>query len=156
MVRELDRTVQVSVKPLAENLEVWIWPSRVGARLAATFGLLALTLAAVGIYGVVAYTVSRRTHEIGIHVALGAQRADVLRMVLGHGMALVAAGGAAGMAAGFAVSRLLARFLYGLPAGDPVTFGAVATGLAAVAFIANYVPARRALQVDPVVALRYE
>ena len=156
VVRELDRTVQVSVKPMDENLEIWIWPSRVGATLAASFGLLALILAAVGIYGVVAYTVSRRTHEIGIHVALGAQRGDVLRMVLGHGMALVAAGGAAGLAAGFAISRLLARFLYGLPAGDPITFGAVTAALVAVAFMANYVPARRALRVDPMVALRYE
>ncbi len=156
IIRELDRDVQVSLKPMDENLEIWIWPSRAGAILAAAFGLLALTLAAVGIYGVVAYTVSRRTHEIGIHVALGAQRADVLRMVLGHGMALVAVGGGAGLAAGFAISRLLATFLYGLPAGDPVTFATVAAGLALVALIANYVPARRALRVDPMVALRYE
>ena len=156
VVREVDRSVQVSVTPLDENLEVWIWPSRVGATLAAALGLLALTLAAVGIYGVVAYTVGRRTHEIGIHVALGAQRSDVLRMVLGHGMALVAAGGAAGLATSFAISQLLAKFLYGLQAGDPVTFSAVAASLAAVALIANYVPARRALRVDPMVALRYE
>jgi putative ABC transport system permease protein len=156
IIRELDRDVQVSLKPMDENLEVWIWPSRAGAMLAAAFGLLALTLAAVGIYGMVAYTVSRRTHEIGIHVALGAQRANVLRMVLGRGMALVAVGGGAGLAAGFAISRLLATFLYGLPAGDPVTFATVAAGLALVALIANYVPARRALRVDPMVALRYE
>ena len=127
-----------------------------GATLAASFGILALSLAAVGIYGVVAYTVSRRTHEIGIHIAIGAQRGDVLRLVLGHGMALVGAGGAAGLATGFAISRLLAKFLYGLPAGDTVTFGAVAAGLAAVALVANWVPARRALQVDPMVALRYD
>jgi putative ABC transport system permease protein len=156
VVRELDRGVQVSVKPLDENLEIWIWPSKVGATLAAAFGLLALTLAAVGIYGVVAYTVGRRTHEIGIHVALGAQRGDVLRKVLGHGVVLVAAGGTAGLATGFAISRLLAKFLYGLPAGDPVTFSAVAASLVAVALIANYVPARRALRVDPMVALRHE
>ena len=156
IVKEMDRDVQVSSKPMEENLDIWIWPSRAGAMLAAAFGLLALILAAVGIYGVVAYTVSRRTHEIGIHIALGAQRADVLRMVLGRGMALVAVGGGAGLAAGFAISRLLATFLYGLPAGDPVTFGTVAVGLALVALIANYIPARRALRVDPMVALRYE
>jgi putative ABC transport system permease protein len=148
--------VQVSAKMLDENLAIWIWPSQVGAALAASFGLLALTLAAVGIYGVVAYTVSRRTHEIGIHIALGAQRADVLHMVLGRGMALVAIGVIAGMAAAFAVSRLIAQFLYGLNPGDPLTFGGVAAALAAVAIVANYVPARRALRVDPMVALRYE
>jgi predicted permease len=156
IVRAADRNVQVSAKMLDENLAIWIWPSQVGAALAASFGLLALTLAAVGIYGVVAYTVSRRTHEIGIHIALGAQRADVLHMVLGRGMALVAIGVIAGMAAAFAVSRLIAQFLYGLNPGDPLTFGGVAAALAAVAIVANYVPARRALRVDPMVALRYE
>lgn len=156
IIRAADRNVQVSSKVLDENLAIWIWPSQVGATLAASFGLLALTLAAVGIYGVVAYTVSRRTHEIGIHMALGAQRADVLQMVLGRGMLLVGIGVIAGMAAAFAISRLIAQFLYGLSPGDPVTFGGVAAVLAAVAIVAHYVPARRALRVDPVVALRYE
>jgi len=148
--------VRVSPKVLDENLAIWIWPSQVGATLAASFGLLALTLAAVGIYGVVAYTVGRRTREIGIHVALGAQHANVLRMVLGRGVLLVAIGVTGGMAAAFAVSRLIARFLYGLNPGDPLTFGVVAALLAAVSMAAKYVPARRALQVDPMAALRYE
>jgi ABC-type antimicrobial peptide transport system permease subunit len=155
-VSEMDRNVRVSSKPIEENLETWIWPSRVGAILATSLGVLALTLAAVGIYGVVAYTVSRRTHEIGVHVALGAQRSDVLRMVLGHGMALVGTGLVAGIGVAFAIARLLARFLYGLSPGDPVTFGAVVTALVAVALAANFVPARRALSVAPIVALRYE
>ena len=156
IIRAADRNVQVSSKVLDENLAIWIWPSQVGATLAASFGLLALTLAAVGIYGLVAYSVGRRTHEIGIHMALGAQRADVLRMVLGRGMLLAGIGLIAGMAAGFAVSRLIGRFLYGLSPGDALTFGGVAATLAAMAIVANYVPARRALRVDPMAALRYE
>ena len=156
VVRELDRNVRASAKPIDENLETWIWPSRVGAILATSFGLLALTLAAVGIYGVVAYTVGRRTHEIAVHVALGAQRGDVLRMVLGHGMALVGTGLAVGFGLGLAISRLLARFLYGLSPGDPVTLGGVAATLIMVSVAANLVPARRALSVDPTVALKYE
>jgi ABC-type antimicrobial peptide transport system permease subunit len=87
---------------------------------------------------------------------LGAQRSDVLRMVLGHGLALVGTGLVAGIGVAFAIARLLARFLYGLSPGDPVTFGAVATALAAVALAANFVPAHRALSVAPIVALRYE
>jgi len=156
VVRALDNNVQVSAKVLEENLETWVWPSRVGAMLAASFGLLALTLAAVGIYGVVAYAVSRKTREIGIRLALGAQRGDVLRLVLGNGMRLVGLGLALGLAGAFAISRLLAQFLYGLSAADPVTFAGVAVVLAAVATLANYVPARRALRVDPMVALRYD
>jgi putative ABC transport system permease protein len=128
----------------------------VGALLATSFGVLALTLAALGIYGVVAYTVSRRIREIGIHIALGAQRSDVLRLVLARGMLLVAAGLAFGLAGAVVVSRLLSRFLYGLSSADPLTFGGVAAVLAVVAFAANYVPARRAIKVDPTVALRYE
>jgi predicted permease len=156
VVRTLDQSVQVSVKVLEENLETWIWPSRVGAILAAAFGILALTLAVVGIYGVVAYTVSRRTHEIGIRVALGAQPPDVLRVVLGRGMLLVGIGVTAGLAGGFAVSRLIAQFLYGLSPADPFTFAGVTVVLVSAALLAHYVPARRALRVDPMVALRYE
>jgi putative ABC transport system permease protein len=156
VVRGMDPSVQVSAKALEDNLETWIWPSRVGAMLATVFGILALTLTAVGIYGVVTCTVSRRTHEIGIHVALGAQPRDILQMVLGHGMLLAGIGVATGLAGGFAISRIIARFLYGLSPGDPVTFAGVATVLAGVALLAHYVPARRALRVDPMVALRYE
>ena len=156
VVRALDPEVQVSCKLLNDNLETWIWPSRAGATLALSFGILAMTLAAVGIYGVVAYAVNRRTHEIGIHVALGAQRCDVLRLVLGHGMLLVGMGAALGLGGALALSRLLAGFLYGVSPADPLTFGAVAVTLACVALAANYIPARRALGVEPVVALRYE
>jgi predicted permease len=156
VVRSMDPSVPVSAKVLEENLEAWIWPSRVGAMLAGALGVLALTLAAVGIYGVVAYTVSRRTPEIGIHVALGARPQDVLRMVLGHGMLVVGMGVAAGLAVGFAISRLIAQFLYGVSPADPVTFLSVGIVLAAVTLLAHYVPARRALRVDPIVALRYE
>jgi ABC-type antimicrobial peptide transport system permease subunit len=156
IVRSMDQSVQVSARVLEENLETWIWPSRVGAMLAAAFGVLALTLATVGIYGVVAYTVSRRTRDIGIYVALGARPKDVLRMVLGHGMLVVGIGVATGLAGGFAISCLMAQFLYGVSPADPVTFVSVGVVLAAVTLLAHYVPARRALRVDPIVALRYE
>jgi predicted permease len=156
VVKELDSSLQVSSKPIAENLETWIWPSRVGASLATSFGLLALALAAVGIYGIVACTLSRRTREIGIHVALGAQKSDVLRLILRHGMLLVAAGVAVGAALAVAASRLLTGFLYGLHPGDPVALVGVVLALGLVALVAHYVPARRALRVDPMTALRYE
>jgi predicted permease len=156
VVRDMDSSVQVSSKPLEENLETWIWPSRVGALLAAAFGSLALILAAIGIYGVVSYTVSRRTREIGIHVALGAQSRHVLQMVLRHGMLLVGIGVASGFAGGFALARVITGYLYGLSPNDPVTFAGVGAMLGAVALLAHYVPARRALRVDAIVALRSE
>src|SRR5260370_37110738 len=114
IVREMDRDVQVSLKPMEENLDIWIWPSRAGAMLAAAFGLLALTLAAVGMYGLVAYTVYRRTQSIGSTVAREAQRGDCRRMLLGHGMALVAAGGVLGVAAGVAICPFLCTFFFRL------------------------------------------
>ena len=120
------------------------------------FAALALTLAAVGIYGVLAFGVSRRTREIGIRFALGAHPREVLRLVVRQGMQLVIAGILLGIAGALALTRLMASLLYGVSPTDPATFVAVSVFLAMVALIACYVPARRAMRVDPIVALRTE
>ena len=120
------------------------------------FAGVALVLAAVGIYGVVAYSVAQRTGEIGIRVAMGAQRRDVLRLILGQGSRLIFTGVLLGVVSGLALTRLLRSMLFQVSAADPLTFASVAAILAGVAFLACYVPARRAMHVDPLVALRYE
>ena len=124
--------------------------------LLSIFAALALSLSAIGIYGVLSYVVSRRTREIGIRVAIGADRARVLRMVLGSGVSLALVGIAAGLALAFAVTRLLRGLLHGVTPADPSTFAAVALALTAVAAVASLVPAWRASRVDPVVALKSE
>ena len=120
------------------------------------FSAVALVLAAVGLYGIIAYTVARRTHEIGLRMALGAGRSDVLALVMRCAVALTATGIAIGLAAAFAVTRMLGSLLFEIDPHDPLTFGGIAVLLALIALAASYVPAYRATRVDPVVALRYE
>jgi putative ABC transport system permease protein len=130
--------------------------SRIGAIGSAIIGVLGLLLAAVGIYGMVSFAVSQRTHEVGVRMALGARGGDVLCLVLREAMRPVVIGVVVGLAAAAGVSQILVAFLFGLSTLDPVTFVSVAVLLMAVALLAGYVPARRATKVDPMVALRYE
>ncbi|HET9533132.1 MAG TPA: ABC transporter permease, partial [Blastocatellia bacterium] len=133
-----------------------IAPRRFAMMLLALFSAIAMTLAAVGIFGVMAYSVTQRTHEIGIRMALGASKSDVLMLVVRKGFLLIGAGVAAGIAGSFAATRLLAGLLFGVTATDPITFAVVTLFLIAVGVAACYIPARRAAKLDPVAALRYE
>jgi len=122
--------------------------------LLGVFAALALLLASVGIYGVMSYSVAQRTREIGIRMALGARRADVLQMTVAQGLRLVGAGMILGLAAAFVLTRVMATLLYGISATDPITFIAISAVLLAVAILASYIPALRATRVDPISALR--
>ena len=120
------------------------------------FGFVALALASVGVYGVLSYAVSQRTQEIGVRVALGAERRDVLRLIIGQGLKLAAVGVVVGLAGAFAVTPVIRTLLYNVTPTDPLSFAGVAAFLIGVATVASYIPARRALLVDPIVALRGE
>jgi putative ABC transport system permease protein len=156
-VSAVDKQQPVSeVETMEQVVSNSLHTQRVATGLLALFATLAMLLAAVGIYGMMAYSVSQRTHEIGIRMALGAERRDVLRLVVGHGMVLTLVGMAIGLAGAFGSTRVLSSLLFGVRPTDLVTFAGVSALLAAVALLASYIPARRATKVDPMVALRYE
>ena len=156
-ITEVDRGALVwDLRQMDERLAESVAPQRFNTLLLGLFALVALALAATGILGVMSYTVAARTHEIGIRLALGATRADILRLVVGRGMLLTLGGVASGTAAALGLTRLMSSLLYGVSTTDPVTFVVVAALISVVALIACYVPARRATQVDPLIAMRYE
>ena len=157
LVNQMDSNLPVfAVKTESQQIDQQVFKERLIARLSGFFGALALLLACIGLYGLISYEVSRRTREIGIRAALGAERRDVLRMVLGQGMRLAFAGAVLGTVLALGLLRYAKSLLFGVGASDPVTFVAVAALLISVMLAASYVPARRATSVDPVVALRYE
>jgi predicted permease len=157
VVSQMDSNLPVfNVHTQAELIDQLLFQERMIAKLSGFFGILALLLACIGLYGLLSYEVSRRTREIGIRMALGAQRRGVLRLVVGQGLVLAIAGAMAGIAVTLGVTRYLKSMLYDIHPNDPATIVGVAILLALVAVAACYIPARRALRVDPVVALRYE
>lgn len=156
-VRALDPGVAILDTDTVSNLfDASLFPYRAAASIAAILGLLGLMLAAVGLYGVISYSVAQRTHEIGIRMALGAQRNDVLKLVVGQGFKLTLIGAGIGVIGALALTRFLGSLLYGVRPTDPLTFIVVSLILTGVALLACYIPARRATKVDPMVALRYE
>jgi putative ABC transport system permease protein len=154
--RDLIPDVPVKFSTFEDEMGGWLADRRFLFLLVGLFAAAALVLAAVGIYGVVAFSVTRRTQEIGVRMALGAQRSDVLRLVVGEGARLAVLGVGLGIGASFVITRLLSSLLFGVSATDPMTFIGVAMLLSIVALLASYVPARRAMRVDPMTALRYE
>ncbi len=155
LVREMAPTLPViQAMPLSEITAIGLVPQRIAATVAGSLGIVGLLLAAIGIYGVTSYAVSRRTREIGIRIALGANTSTVLSLILRQGLVLAAIGVAIGVAMAAAGSQVLGSLLFGIPGLDPVTFGAACVLFAAVTLVATYIPARRATNVDPMIALR--
>jgi putative ABC transport system permease protein len=156
-IHTLDKDVPVTeVATLTEILAREVSPKRFTAGLLSLFAGIALTLAAIGVYGVTSYTVAQRTHEVGIRMAIGAQKSDVLKLFMGEGLKLVLTGLAIGLAGAFALTRLLGSLLFEVSTTDPLTFTMVGLVLLVIVLLACYIPARRATKVDPLVALRYE
>jgi predicted permease len=162
-VRQVDANLPLNnVRTQIEQAEETLALERLFARLFSLFGLLAQQLASIGLYGVMAYAVSQRTHEIGIRMALGANRRDVLTMILRQGMSLTLIGVALGLVGAYVLTKYLesrmnlSRMLYGVNLADPLTYGVITISLTLVALLACFIPARRATKVDPMVALRYE
>jgi putative ABC transport system permease protein len=144
------------IRTLEDYLALDLGRARFQTVLFSWFAGIALLLTAIGLYGVIAYGVAQRTHEIGVRMALGASRQDVLRMVLNRGMVLTVAGVAIGIVSALGLARFIESLLYEIPPRDPLTYAAVCVTLGAVASLASYIPALRATRVDPMVALRYE
>jgi putative ABC transport system permease protein len=156
-VQALDPNVlPIDLETMKQYMALPLFPAHTTGLLLGAFGILALVLAVTGLYGVISYSVAQRTREIGVRMALGANRRDVLKLVLRHGMTLTLIGVSLGVIASLAVTRVLSSLLYGIRPTDPATFVAVPLLLMAVALLASYIPARRATKVDPMVALRYE
>ena len=157
LLKSMEKEILVEkVNSMEQRLYLSVAPQRLNLILLATFGLVALMLAAIGIYGVMAYTVSQRTREIGIRMALGARTEDVLKLVVRNGMSLALVGALVGLAGSYGLTRLMRSLLFGVTPTDPMTFSVVTASLLLVAFLACYLPARRATKVDPLIALRYE
>jgi predicted permease len=156
-VQEIDPTLSIlTVETLAEQVNQSLTQQRTNVAMLGIFGALALLLAAIGLYGVASYTIAQRTREIGIRMALGAGRTEVLRLVLGQALLLVGVGVALGLAAALGVANFMGALVEGVSTRDPVTFASTAGLLALVAAAASYVPARRATRIDPLIALRQE
>lgn len=155
-VTAIDKDQPVAITTMDQIFSDSVGGERFNMMLLSIFGALALAMAVVGVFGVINYSVAQRTHEIGVRIALGAQRTDILRLVVGQGMVLAVLGVSIGLVGAFALTRLISGLLFGVSPTDPVTFTIVSLLLTGVALLASYIPARRALKVDPMVALRCE